>query len=620
MDKVTKILFSLLAVLFVSTFIGTTPINGMAEEPEISVQLSSKTFSVDKAIQLDVTVHGSRKAKISFPEVEGLIVTNRGQQSFMQSINGKTTISFATVYVVQSLTPGKYTIPPITAIVKKMTLSTEPIEIEVLPSSAQISANNGKNSRVLSTKNAGQSQNGRGGELAFIEFIPEKETGYVGEIVPVQIKAYFRTRLESPQLPSLSGDGVVMLPLTTEPRQQREVVDGFEYTVGIWDSSISGVKEGEYSLSVNQNVTLLIQRSRQNSSRFGNRDPFGQSLFDDFFGGGYQRKTVQLQSKPKNFHVLSLPSDDQPKDFSGAIGAFTLTATAQPQGVEVGEPITLKLIVEGKGSFDRVQCPTFPNKENFKIYQPSSEFNQDTNTKVFERAVIPKNGSITEIPPHSFTFFDPQQKTYVTVHSQPLPILVTGGVNQPLVQHVQPSSTNATAIQQVTMNSSAHKPFLDNLAPQKLATGTLLKEIKPVFKRGWFITITIFCMIVLVCLLVVSLRKRYSSNNPELLMRKEATEHLKLGIQELELIKTSGDSSKMLSACRSIIQQQLGYIWGMEPSAITFTDLQNRLESTSPLIEIFQNAEQGAYGGHSLSPEKFNEYIRIVETELEKLG
>lgn len=618
MNKVTKILFSLLAVFFVSTFIGTTPINVKAEDPEISVQLSSRTFTVDQAVQLDVTVHGSRKAKISFPEVEGLVITNRGQQSFMQSINGKTSISFATVYIIQSLTPGKYTIPPITALVKKKSLSTEPIEIEVIPSSAQLSANKGSHSRTLSTKDS--DQNGRGGELAFIEFTPEKKTGYVGEIVPVQIKAYFRTRLESPQLPTLTGDGVVMSPLTTEPRQQREVVDGFEYTVGIWDTSLSGVKEGEYSLSVNQNVSLLIQRSRQNSSRLRNNDPFGQSIFDDFFGGGYQRKNVNLQSKPQNFHVLSLPSDDQPKDFSGAIGTFTLTATAQPQGVEIGEPITLKLIVEGKGSFDRVQCPTFPDEDNFKTYQPSSEFNEDTNTKVFERAVIPKNGSITEIPPHSFTFFDPQQRKYVTIHSQPLPILVTGGENQPAVRPVQTTSMTVAVPQQANKKSQVNKPLLNNLAPQKLVTGTLIKEIKPVFKQGWFITIVILCALVLVSLLVIFIRKRQATNNPELLRRKEASERLKLGIQELEQIKTSGDSAKMLSCCRSIIQQQLGYIWGMEPSAITFVDVQHKLESRSPLIDLFQNAEQGAYGEHSLSPEKFDEYIKTIETELEKLG
>ena len=83
---------------------------------------------------------------------------------------------------------------------------------------------------------------------------------------------------------------------------------------------------------------------------------------------------VELKSDSTDITVVPLPIDHQPADFSGAVGQFSLSASATPVKVSPGEPVTLKLIVTGNGNFDRVQCPNFPDTVNFKVYQASYNF------------------------------------------------------------------------------------------------------------------------------------------------------------------------------------------------------------------------------------------------------
>ena len=84
----------------------------------------------------------------------------------------------------------------------------------------------------------------------------------------------------------------------------------------------------------------------------------GRSGIDDFFGGffgnmlstGDVRQTT-VSTQPAKLEVKPLPKDGQPENFSGAIGQFSLQASAAPKQAAAGDPISLNVTVSGKRKF-----------------------------------------------------------------------------------------------------------------------------------------------------------------------------------------------------------------------------------------------------------------------------
>src|SRR5207253_4107183 len=97
--------------------------------------------------------------------------------------------------------------------------------------------------------------------------------------------------------------------------------------------------------------------------------------------------------------------------FSGAVGNFSMTAEANPKRVQIGDPITIKAAISGRGNFDRMNAPELSDERGWHKYPPSSNFKQDddvgiSGTKTFELVVSP-NEKLTSVPPLAFSYFDP---------------------------------------------------------------------------------------------------------------------------------------------------------------------------------------------------------------------
>lgn len=65
------------------------------------------------------------------------------------------------------------------------------------------------------------------------------------------------------------------------------------------------------------------------------------------------------------------PKEGQPDTFHGAVGKYTMTVTATPQEVSVGDPISLNLTIRGTGRMDSLQAPRLASQEsltaNFRV-------------------------------------------------------------------------------------------------------------------------------------------------------------------------------------------------------------------------------------------------------------
>jgi hypothetical protein len=142
---------------------------------------------------------------------------------------------------------------------------------------------------------------------------------------------------------------------------------------------------------------FILQRSR--------------SLFRNWVETPYEQKV-----SPIILNIKPLPTDQQPKEFSGAIGNFKVSSQADMNDVSINSIIKLKITISGDGYLKNVQPPIIGQNENFKIYNPILLDKQD-NKIIYEQTIIPLSEKAHTIPKVSFTFFNPIKEKYDVINS-----------------------------------------------------------------------------------------------------------------------------------------------------------------------------------------------------------
>jgi len=620
-NRITGILCALFVFLF--TF---SAVQSVQAATEVAASLNVSSFPLDRAAALTITVTGARSFQPQMPQIEGLRFHQRGQSTRMEIINGAYSASVSSVFLVEALHVGKFTIPAIQVSTNDGTMMTRPINFEVTDS---------QTAAVPSQRQAGASsstarlRSGEADKVTFLRVTPAKKKSYSGEVVPVQIKVYFRDGIKANlnSLPQLQGEGFVLQQLAREPNQTREIINNTQYTVLTWESVLSGIKEGEHKLSVELDATLLLreQRRRAPSHSMFNDPFFGGDIFFDNFFGGYREKEVKIASPVLELTVLSLPVEGKPESFSGAIGDFHLDVTASPVEVAPGDPITLTMTVSGHGNFDRVQAPKLSTEKGWKTYTPSSEFLKDggpgQGKKVFEQALVAKDPSLREIPAIDFSYFDPAAAVYKTLTASPIPLQIQGAVMKEVVPSLMRQEKVIKKEEIKTEDlPQAVVPPMSTLAPLKRTPGTLDQELAPLFARKWFQLLTVLLFLLMATAVVIKVRAVRYAKNPRL-QRDQAMKHLLLlRLKEIEQTLAVNDARGFLAACRRAIQEQLGLIWGIEAGAITYADLEKRLSQDSILLTVFRAADESAYGGQELSSQQMKEFADGLKKELEGLA
>ena len=380
-----------------------------AKAPSITATIEPSGIAFGDTAQLTVTVRGQDQSTPDIPSVNGLSFQPMGQSSQIQVINGAMSANISHTYLVTASRTGTFTIPKI-KLGSGIAAESQPLVLKVLRRVSGTSAPASRGSQGQSSLPAPAV--GGGDEPAdapdqdsfgFLRLVSPKKEFYVGEMVPVELKAYFRAGVELrvDGLPRLNSDAFTMNKLGDQPARSQQVINGVPYTVFSWSTAITAVKAGDYEMSVELPTTVTI-RQRVQRPRMQVPDPFGDSFFDDVFNdpffknffGTATQKEVALSSQPSNVKILSLPADHRPAGFDGAVGKFDFAAEAAPLQIAAGDPVTLKLKITGSGNFDRVNAPAPAKSDTWKTYSPSAKFEAEdsagySGTKTFAAGVGP---------------------------------------------------------------------------------------------------------------------------------------------------------------------------------------------------------------------------------------
>ena len=348
----------------------------------------------------------------------------------VQWVNGdvKTVSTTTLVYYVVAGTPGTYTIPAATFESRKVTVSSPEKQIVITAGgSSQAAAGQGQQQGQSQSANTGESPSA-GTDVSMKILLSDREV-YAGEPVNGTLKLYTRINLSGIQeLRYPDFKGFLKEDIETPPLRslETEVIDGVQYGTGVIQRFVLYPQvSGELRIDPAE-MTVLVQE------RTGTRDPFFDDPFFDNFFSSVSTVPRKVATLPVTVRVKPLP-EPRPADFHGAVGSFTMESSISGTDAKLNDAITMTVTLRGTGNLNLAGEPVINFPQGIEKYDPKVTLRGGgtaTGTKVFEYLLIPRNTGTFEIPPVSYSVFDPRQGKYVTLRAGGFSVSVTGTPGQ----------------------------------------------------------------------------------------------------------------------------------------------------------------------------------------------
>jgi hypothetical protein len=470
--------------------------------------------------------------------------------------------------------PGEYVIPSLTANIGGQQFWTQPMKLMVTkpssPNTAQINS---------------------GSQIVFMRLSLPDQKVYPGQVITGQLQIYFRDDVQNEQglqLTSMPADGFTLGKMVKGMQQQQQIGNRV-YTVFPINIALTALKAGTLSVGpVSANVTIIT-----GGQNFG---PFGQ-----FFGG--EERQVGLGADQVNVQSLPLPTQNVPPGFNGAVGDYTMSFSAGPTNVAVGDPVTMRVQISGRGALDNVILPNQAGWNDFKIFSPTSKTEPSDSlgnegTKTFEEIVTPQNASVHELPAFSFSYFNPDDGTYHVLTQPATPLVVTAVGATPL-------PTIAA-----TKNAPAENQTPQDIVSIRQNLGALAQVGTPLVMRPAFLALQSLPVIAFFAALLWRKRTDNLANNPRLRRQRAVAQLIAVGLDDLNKFAAENKSTEFFAMLFRLLQEQLGERLDCPAISITEADVDNRLvlrdakpETMESLQELFQACNQARYAPVQTSQE-----------------
>lgn len=404
-----------------------------AQDIEFTASLNKTRVSLEERIVLSLEVIGARNIDPpKLPPLDDFDVFSAGSSSRINIINGRYSATKNFSFVLVPLKEGEFTIGPAVLEYDGREYKTKPLNVIV--QKASVSSSN----KVLppGPAAAGAAVNAAVktelDKKVFVELVPDKKEVFLGEQLVLTFK-FYRSQAKVANIQYVPPETKYFIEEElAKQRNYRKQLKERVYDVIELKTALFPVRTGKLVISPAKiRCDLLIKQGRQKRRRPSVfEDFFNDSFFDDPFFSSYLRKPLEISSEPVEIQVKPHPVFNKPEDFKGAVGNFNLQVTAEPVTLKAGEPITLRMVVNGCGNIKSIAMPEVAELDTFKSYEPESKIssvpkgNKIYGQKVFEKVLVPKQAGVQTIPPVSFSFFNPEKVEYKSITSEPIEIKV----------------------------------------------------------------------------------------------------------------------------------------------------------------------------------------------------
>lgn len=426
------------SALFLAVFVATSAV---AAEPELTMQADRDKVGLEDTFHLDVTVsNASADMQVTLPKSEDFEILGRSsstQMSYSVGAGGAGVVTHLQRYTltVRANRQGKLTIPGASITTSSGVITTKPVTLEVVPGRLQperrrpppSGANNpfgfppgffppDMQDDQPSQPEELQADIPRGDSDLFIRASVDKTEPYAGEQVMLSIHLYSRVDLstvDNVTMPKL--DGFLSLDFRTPNQLVSE------------QRTIGGVPYREYLLR--QKAIFPLKAGATTI------DPPEADITTGLLFAG---RRVHRKGNELKLTVRALP----PGPATAVVGRWRLSREISQTEVALGEPLQVKLTIEGRGNLQSLTLPPLGAPSSFKVFDPETADKPNNTrayvggTRVIEYTLMPQQTGTFTLPAMTIPYFDPEARKYEEMRVDELTITVKPGANGATTQTV----------------------------------------------------------------------------------------------------------------------------------------------------------------------------------------
>ena len=418
-----------------------------------SARLDRHTAVVGEQVVLTLDVEGDVRTieDPHLPDFGPFEVYGGGESQRFSFVNGQVHTSHSYTWYLRPLQAGEFELPPIEVLAGGKTYRTRKIPLSVsaakkrstsgtatpgnpapgnsspgttTPPGSTPGSSGRASSRPASPASASGSvsslagggaisRGGAPGDDFFVTMSVDRDTVVVGEQVILTFSFYRGIRgsiFNRPQYSPPATEGFWREDLPPE-RHDTVTLQGESYEVTSILYALFPTRTG--SLEVGEAVVRIPE------------DTFGS-----FFRQRRRRGNIVLRAPALPLAVRSLPSG-APSDFSGTVAAgLKLKIETDRQNLQVGDALTVALDLSGRGYLASAGKPHLPKLDAFREHDSGSSLDskpmggQLLGKLRVESLLIPQKAGDYQIPAVHYSYFDTDQRRYLTLSTRPVTIRV----------------------------------------------------------------------------------------------------------------------------------------------------------------------------------------------------
>tara|TARA_B100001059_G_C17816725_1_gene575735 strand:+ start:213 stop:1958 length:1746 start_codon:yes stop_codon:yes gene_type:complete len=459
-------------IFFLFSFSAFTQVN-------FTTKLSKNRLGVNERVKVEFSVDKDGDNFIP-PKFENFRIVGGPSQSIRNSwVNGKRSFSKTYAYFLSPTNKGSFTIGQATIEVDGEIYKTLPVQVTV--TSAVDKPTDPNDPNYLADKN--------------IHLVAElsNKNPFLNEAISVTYKLYVSQdtgvnnwrELEAPRYADFWSNNIDIKSLNV----QNGTYDGKPYRYVILRKTLLyPQKTGKLKIEpLTLDVSVQVPSNRR-----------------DFFGNLISSSVSKTVSAGSSFiNVKPLPIDNQPIDYSGAVGDFNFEIKSNKNNLLLDEAFQLSLIVSGSGNFNLFEDPRITLPNSLEIYEPEKTSNISIRVSGMkgkvnnEYTVVPNRPGKYIIPKTKFSYFNTELGDYKTIYSDPVYIDVEGNFKE--------SDQGQNDLNKIELAQNQFSSF-----KTKTKFSKINKEIFFNSSQYWILFITPF-IICIIILLITRIINNYKS-------------------------------------------------------------------------------------------------------------
>lgn len=546
MRRIGRVAGSFLAISLVAAGVARAEI-------ELSQDVDRTEVGLDDTFRLIVTVSDAPDSvQVQFPSSSDFNVLSKSessQMSYQLGGGGPATIKRTHKYtlLMRANRVGSLTIPPTVISLGGKTYKTEPVQIAVKRGHvddprAQRGPRPNDPFRRFSFPGLGAFDDDADGfpdvdvprsdSDLFLRASLDRDEVFVGDQVTLSLYIFSRVDLSSVDavnLPKLDGFWSEDLESPTQLTGEQKVLNGVPYRAYLLKRrALFPVKPGKISIGAAEaEITTGFLFAGRRLHRTGNE--------------------LSLKVKP-------LPPGAPAGFITANVGRWRLSSEVSQSQVQLGQPVTVKVTLEGRGNLKNAVTPSLIGPASVRIYDPTvNEKPGGTRGKVGGRRVqeylvMPQQtGSIT-LPALSMACFNPDTGRYETTRTDPIELTVTGSEGAKLVASGPSGAADSNAAKNV-LGVGGLRPLRHQ--------AHFSQPGQPLWRSRFFIPALLAPIGAWIALALVGFVRARLSHEDEVNLKKKRARAARRRLSAAEKLKKTGDQIQFYAEVEKALVQFL---------------------------------------------------------------